>query len=271
MAAPCLSVLIPARQEASRLPLLLADLAAASGLVKEVVVVDGDSRDGTPDLVRLPGARLLASPPGRGLQLRQGAADCDGDWLLVLHADGRLLPGWDQSVRRAMALSPPTAWCFPLVVVADLQGGGRPGPVFRLLGWLVGLRSRFAQRPYGDQGLLLPMALYRSVGGFRPIPLMEDLDLVQRLASQTRLRILQGGWLVDGRRWLGLGLWRTAWSNAGLRRAWRRGLPAVVLSRYYRAPRAFRRRTRRRSDARSAPDPTPGFGRTPPPQDRRTG
>ena len=266
-----LSVLIPAFEEAGRLPLLLADLAAAPRLVQEVVVVDGGSRDGTAELVPLAGARLLHSAPGRGLQLGRGAERCSGDWLLVLHADGRLLGGWQEAVARAIADPQPQAWCFPLRVVADLERQRRPGPVFALLGWLVGWRSRCGQRPYGDQGLLLPMALYRAVGGFRPLPLMEDLDLVERLAVCTRLRMLPGGLVVDGRRWLGLGLLRTAWTNAGLRRAWRRGVPAAVLARFYRAPLAFRRRTRRRSGARSAPAPSPGSGRTPPPPDRRTG
>lgn len=268
---PRLSVLIPALQEAGRLPLLLADLAAAPELVQEVVVVDGGSRDDTPALVRLAGARLLHSGPGRGRQLAYGADRCSGDWLLVLHADGRLLAGWRQAVARALAEPQPQVWCFPLQVVADLQGQRTPGLVFALLGWLVGWRSRIGQRPYGDQGLLLPMALYRAAGGFRPLPLMEDLDLVERLAARAPVRMLGPGLLVDGRRWLGLGLLRTAWTNAGLRRAWRRGVPATVLARYYRAPLAFRRRTRRRSAARWAPAPSPGSGRTPPPRDRRTG
>ena len=271
MSAPHLSVLIPVRQEAARLPLLLADLAAAASLVLEVVVVDGGSDDGTRDLARLAGARVLVSGPGRGPQLRHGAARCSGDWLLVLHADVRLKPGWAQAVTRAMADPRRQAWCFPLRVVADLQAGSAPGPVFRLLGWLVGIRSRWGQCPYGDQGLLLPMPLYRHVGGFRPLPLMEDLDLVQRLARCCRLRMMPPELLVDGRRWLGLGLLRTAWINAGLRRAWQQGVPAAVLARYYRAPLVFRRRTRRRSGAGWAPAPSPGSGRTPPPRDRRTG
>jgi len=271
MARLRLSVLIPARQEASRLPLLLADLASAGSLVHEVLVVDGGSADGTPDLVRLAGARLLAGTPGRGLQLRQGALHCDGDWLLVLHADGRLLPGWQFCVRRAMEAPVPRAWCFPLRVVADLQGPLTPGPLFRLLGLLVGLRSRCWQRPYGDQGLLLPLDLYRAVGGFRPLPLMEDLDLVERLARRSRIGILEAVLRVDGRRWLGLGLWRTTWLNAGLRRAWYRGVPATVLARFYRAPWAFRRRTRTRSGGHSVPVPSPGCRKTAPRRDRRTG
>lgn len=275
MSSPALSVLIPALQEAGRLPLLLADLATAPTLVREVVVVDGGSRDATRDVVRLAGARLLVGGPGRGRQLRDGAERCSGTWLLVLHADARLLPDWSRSVERAMAAGTADPrrqlWCFPLRIVTDLERQRQPGPVFRCLGWLVGLRSRYRHRPYGDQGLLLPMALYRSVGGFRPLPLMEDLDLVERLTHGLRPRMLAPFLRVDGRRWLGLGLWRTAWTNAGLRRAWRRGVSSAVLARYYRAPAVFRRRTRRRIAAGSAPVPSPDSGRTPPPPDRRTG
>ena len=227
MAAPCLSVLIPARQEASRLPLLLADLAAAPGLVKEVVVVDGGSRDGTPALARLAGARLLRGGGGRGAQLAQGAAACAGDWLLLLHGDGRLPEGWWQLLIAAMVAGAGTAWAFPLAIEAA-------GPALRLVALLANLRSRLRQLPYGDQGLLLEAGLYRRCGGIAPLPLMEDLELVLRLRRQATIRLLPRALRVDGRRWRRLGVWRTAWSNASLRRAWRRGVdPALLAARYY--------------------------------------
>ncbi|NQW38202.1 MAG: glycosyltransferase, partial [Cyanobacteria bacterium] len=81
-----ISVVIAARNEAARLPLLLADLATAPQLVAEVLVVDGASGDGTPRLAALAGARVLACSPGRGRQLALGVSRSSGAWLLLLHA-----------------------------------------------------------------------------------------------------------------------------------------------------------------------------------------
>ena len=231
MAAACpgLSVVIAARDEARRLPALLSQLAAAPELVWEVWLVDGGSRDGTPRLASLAGARVLHSPPGRGRQLALGVRQARGPWLLLLHADVRLPAGWAERLAAVLASdrSGGRAWYFQLAIA------GR-SPALRLVEGAVRLRSRWRQRPYGDQGLLLPLALYRAVGGIRPLPLMEDLDLVLRLSRRARLCSLGLALRVDGRRWLRQGVWRTTWSNLQLRRAWRRGVPADLLAqRYY--------------------------------------
>jgi rSAM/selenodomain-associated transferase 2 len=231
MAAACpgLSVVIAARDEAWRLPALLSQLAAAPALVREVWLVDGGSRDGTPRLASLAGARVLHSPPGRGRQLALGARQVSGPWLLLLHADVRLPAGWAERLAAVLASdrSRAQAWYFQLAIAAR-------SPALRLVEGAVRLRSRWRQQPYGDQGLLLPLALNRAVGGIRPLPLMEDLDLVLRLSRRARLCSLGLALRVDGRRWLRQGVWRTSWSNLQLRRAWRRGVPADLLAqRYY--------------------------------------
>ena len=75
------------------------------------------------------------------------------------------------------------AWYF------DFQVEAR-GPMLWLLERCVALRSGLGQRPYGDQGLLIHRTVYAASGGYRPIPLMEDLDLVERIARHHRLRRL---------------------------------------------------------------------------------
>lgn len=229
-----LSVVIAVRNESSRLPALLAQLAERPALVREVLVVDGGSSDATPLVARLGGARLLRCPPGRGRQLALGAAEASAAWLLLLHGDVRLPPKWGERVARAMACrrgaaaaAPVRAWYFDLAIDG-------PNPALRLVELGTALRSRWLQRPYGDQGLLLSRCLYDAVGGMRPLPLMEDLELVQRLGRRARLRSLGATLLVDGRRWRRLGVWRTTQANAALRRAWRRGeAPERLVRRYY--------------------------------------
>jgi rSAM/selenodomain-associated transferase 2 len=228
MTLPPLSVVIAARNEAPHLPALLAQLAAAPELVAEVLVVDGGSRDGTPLVARLAGARVLHAGAGRGRQFALGVAEARAPWLLLLHADVRLPAGWETRLSRTLErpMAGRRAWYFQLAIAA-------PDPALRLLELLVRLRSRWRQLPYGDQGLLLRQELYRAVGGMRSLPLMEDLDLVQRLRRRARLSSLGAALEVDGRRWRQLGLWRTTWINLQLRRAWRRGVPAAELARRY--------------------------------------
>ena len=228
---PKISVVIAARNEAPRLPLLLADLAAGWELLKEIVVVDGGSADASARVAALAGAQVLACPPGRGRQFGLGVESSGGSWLLLLHADARLPERWQQAVARAIDRDGPkqiaAAWYF------DLRIAGA-GPGLRLVEAGVALRSRWRQLPYGDQGLLLPRSLLQLAGGLLPLPLMEDLELALRLRRHCRLRPLGAQLRVDGRRWQQLGVWQTALSNAQLRRAWRRGGSAEELaSRYY--------------------------------------
>ncbi|QVV68950.1 TIGR04283 family arsenosugar biosynthesis glycosyltransferase [Synechococcus sp. LA31] len=221
-----LAVVIPALDEAGRLPLLLADLAQApSDLIAELVVADGGSSDGTPQLARLGGAEVVHSLAGRGIQLARGISATTAPWLLLLHADARLCRDWSAVVRRAIK-QPPAAWAFELAIEA-------PGINLRLLELAVRLRCRWRQLPYGDQGLLLPRLLLERAGGMPELPLMEDLLLIQRLQKLSRIRSLQRPLQVNGRRWQRHGVLGTAWRNAALRRAWRRGAATEVLARHY--------------------------------------
>ena len=230
LSAAAISIVIAARNEAPRLPLLLADLALGLELVAEIVVVDGSSADATTRVAALAGARVLASPPGRGAQLALGIASSRSSWLLLLHADARLPDRWQQAVAKAIDRSgqkDDAAWYFDLAIAA-------PNPALRIVEAGVALRSRWRQLPYGDQGLLLPRSLLQRAGGLLPLPLMEDLELVLRLRRHCQLRPLGAQLRVDGRRWQQLGVWQTALSNARLRRDWRLGgNPQELANRYY--------------------------------------
>lgn len=235
MSAP-LAVVIPARNEAPRLPALLADLAGAPRLVREVCVVDGGSSDATRRVARLAGARVLACPPSRGGQLQKGIAATAAPWLLLLHGDGRLPEGWAQTVNAALQQGPTACWAFHLGIAGPSLG-------LRLVEQLVSWRTVVAQLPYGDQGLLVPRQVLEQVGGVRPLPLMEDLDLVWRLRAVLPIRTLAGRFRVDGRRWRQLGLLHTCWSNAQLRRAWFRGEDPQRLAERYGAYQKAQRRS----------------------------
>ncbi|MGD9784356.1 MAG: TIGR04283 family arsenosugar biosynthesis glycosyltransferase [Hyphomicrobiaceae bacterium] len=186
-----LSVVIPTLNAGERLAQCLTALvpAAVEGLVRDVVVVDGGSTDGTLHIVDAAGADLIASEPGRGRQLALGARKAKQPWLLFLHADTVLSHGWDEEVARFMeavdgdrrSLSA-ASFRFALDDV-----GAAP----RVLERLVALRN-LAGLPYGDQGLLIPRRLYDAVGGYAPVPIMEDVMLARRLGRRriARLRAL---------------------------------------------------------------------------------
>ena len=220
-----LSILIPTLNEGRRLPLLLADLARwPHGL--QVIVIDGGSQDQTTAVADLAGVKTLTSPErGRGQQLIHGMAAAHHDWTLVLHADSRLPHRWCSAVQRVIdhPHAASDAWYFDFRVEAR-------GPMLWLLERCVALRSGLGQRPYGDQGLLIHRTLYTASGGYRPIPLMEDLDLVERIARTHRLRRLGCPLVTSNRRWQGQGVISRAWHNWMLRRRWHQGIAADQLA-----------------------------------------
>ena len=246
---PPLSVVIAACDEARGLPALLADLAMGPSLVREVLVVDGGSSDGTPRLAVLAGADVLHDGRGRGGQLAKGVEHSTAPWLLLLHGDVRLPPGWALALAAAIAAGEDNAWAFRLRIDAD-------DPALRLVEMAVALRSRWRQLPYGDQGLLLARRLHDAAGGIAPLPLMEDLEFMQRLRARARIHSLGAALRVNGRRWQRLGVWQTVLANARLRRAWRRGTPEQELaSRYYQhtAQGAYQKAQRRWEGSSSQP------------------
>lgn len=208
MSAP-LSVIIPTWNAAARLGPCLAGLGTAlfDGLIAEVILADGGSDDAIAAVAEGVGARLVTAPRGRGSQLAAGAAAARGAWLMFLHADTSLAPGWGAAVARHIARAPDRAGYFRLAF--DAQGFA---PAW-VAGW-ANLRSRVFALPYGDQGLVVSAALYAAVGGHPPWPLMEDVALARRLgrrrlapidavATTSADRYRRHGWWAQGARNLG--------------------------------------------------------------------
>jgi rSAM/selenodomain-associated transferase 2 len=173
-----LSVVIPTLNAAETLPETLAALRG-SAFVGEVIVADGGSIDASIALAQAAGARVIASQRGRGTQLAAGADAAAASWLLFLHADCCLEPGWETAVGVFLAASGAARRAGYFDFALD-----DPAPAARRLERVVAWRCRALALPYGDQGLLIGRALYDAVGGFAPLPLMEDVDLVRRLGRR---------------------------------------------------------------------------------------
>ncbi len=222
-----ISVIIPTLNRAETLPRLLACLCAQP-LIGEIIVADGGSADRTVVLAEALGALIVNAAPGRGTQLAAGAAAASGRWLLFLHADCRPEPGWPQAV---------------IAFINAPQGEGRAGyfdfalddaaPAARRLERIVAWRCRVLALPYGDQGLLISRALYDALGGFAPLPLMEDVDLARRL-GRRRLARIGVSCLASARRYRQDGYWRRPLRNLVCLSLYFAGLPPRRIMRLYR-------------------------------------
>jgi rSAM/selenodomain-associated transferase 2 len=145
-----------------------------------VTVCDGGSRDDTTTIARRAGAVVVTADAGRGGQLAAGATGGNAPWLLFVHADTRLGPGWADAVRRftGSAANAERAGYFRLRFdSADRRARG----IERFVAW----RCRTFGLPYGDQGLLMARAFYRRLGGFHALPLMEDVEFVRRIGRRN--------------------------------------------------------------------------------------
>ncbi len=222
MGTHLLAIIIPTLNAARTLP---AVLEACAETWAPVVVADAGSTDGTPELARALGARVVQAPRGRGPQLAAGAAAVRPEWLLFLHADTRLQRGWLAAARAHMADYPGMAAYFRFAL-DDASDEARR--LERLVAW----RCRRLALPYGDQGLLVSRALYEQVGGFRPLPLMEDVDLVRRL-GRARLRGLEVAAVTSAEKWRREGWRKRSARNLACLSLWYLGVPPRVIARVY--------------------------------------
>jgi rSAM/selenodomain-associated transferase 2 len=216
-----LSIVIPALNAERTLPAALARLHAAA----EVVVVDGGSADSTPEVAARHGAQVIAAPRGRATQLAAGVTAAHHAWLLLLHADTRLAGGWDAAARAHICCFPDRAGYFRFALDCS-------DPRARRLERLVAWRCRVFALPYGDQGLLIHRDLLQQVGGIRPLPLMEDVDLVRRLGRQ-RLTALDAAAVTSAERWQRDGWLRRSALNLLCLSLWFAGVPPRHIARLY--------------------------------------
>jgi rSAM/selenodomain-associated transferase 2 len=211
-----LSVIIPTLNAESELPACLGALfeGVTAGLICELIVSDGGSGDATHAIAREAGAVLITGAPSRGGQLRRAGALARGRWMLFVHADTVLEPGWSAAVARHVA-SEERAAAFRLAFAVR---GLMPAWV---AGW-ANLRARAFGLPYGDQGLVISRVLYERVGGYPDQPLMEDVAMVWALKSPPLLlpvRAVTDAGQYQRRGWLRRGagnLWRQMRYAAGV-------------------------------------------------------
>ena len=220
------TVVIPVVNEAGNLKACIESACDAGAI--HVVVADGGSQDGSPDIALQAGATVISSQPGRGIQQHAGAEIATTPLLCFLHADCRL------------SVEALTDLCNLANTEADVYACFRQtiqlaGWKYRLLEYGNGLRVKWLKRPYGDQGICLSTSLYFHVGGFEAVPLMEDVLLAERMKQAGIIpKLLSAKIEVDARRWQQKGVVCQTLQNWSLLRKLKKGASPTELASIYR-------------------------------------
>jgi rSAM/selenodomain-associated transferase 2 len=221
-----LSIILPVLDEGETIRPSLDALAAFRARGVEIIVVDGGSRDATIRDAQARADKVIPAPRGRASQMNAGAEAASGDVLLFLHADTRLPIDADRLVLEGLAHSD-FAWGR-----FDVTIEGR-SPLLALVAHLMNLRSRLSGVATGDQAMFVTRDAFRSIGGFPPIPLMEDVALSRSLKRLSKPLCLRAHVITSGRRWDRHGVLPTILLMWRLRLAYFLGADPALLARRY--------------------------------------
>jgi rSAM/selenodomain-associated transferase 2 len=221
------TVIIPTLNEALVIEKTLARLSQTADL--EIIVVDGGSRDGTAELARRH-AKVVTTSPGRARQMNEGARQAAGKILLFLHADALLTDGAVGEMEAVMGDPRVVGGAFHLEI-------GSPKASLRWIAKAANLRTRFMGIPYGDQGLFVRSQVFKELGGYPVIPLMEDFEFSRRLKRRGSVVILSSRIRVSSRRWDQEGVFYVTLRNQLFVLMYFLGVPPERLTRWYRVVR----------------------------------
>jgi len=199
-----ISVIIPALNESRNIADTLENIG--HGKNREVIVVDGGSMDNTVLIAKTLGAKVIKSSPPRSRQVNQGADAASKDILLFLHADTLLPENFNRHVLGALAQPGVVAGAFELRIDS-------PVPSLRLIERITNWRSRCLNMPYGDQAIFMFSNVFRQMGGFPNLPIMEDFELIRRLRKKGDVVTLHQPVITSPRRWLNHGILKTTLIN----------------------------------------------------------
>jgi rSAM/selenodomain-associated transferase 2 len=219
--APRLTIVVPVLNEAACIAEALAALAPLRARGHEVVVVDGASSDGTPQIAAPLCDQLIEARRGRAAQMNAGAACAQGDALVFLHADTRLPERADELITRALAQAP---WGRFDVRIASRR------PLLALVAAAINLRSRLSAIATGDQAIFVQRAAFR---GFPEMPLMEDIAFSRAMKRRGRPACVRERVTTSARRWEARGVWRTILLMWRLRLLYALGVAPQRLAREY--------------------------------------
>lgn len=174
-----ISVIVPIKNEPPEAAFPLARFSSPPDC--ELVVVS--TADGSPAerVWDFPGARLILERGSRGACLARAVSQARGEILFFLHADSRPPQNALAIIRRTIGRGA-SAGAFSLAYEdANLR--------MRWIASWANLRSRLLRLPFGDQGIFCRRDAYDAAGGFRDMPVCDDVDLIRRLRAVGRFVI----------------------------------------------------------------------------------
>ena len=225
---PGISVIIPVYQEGEGINRAIRHLRSIPGGAGcEIVVVDGHPEVSTLSAIDDETVIRLRAKKGRGCQMNVGARTATSEILLFLHADTRLSP---VALSRIMSMRKE----------GRLVGGAFSLRIdsarffFRIVERLTNLRARLTRVPYGDQGIFLHRDYFNDIGGYREIPILEDVDLMRRIRQRgDRIVLLSEVVLTSSRRWDKDGLLYGTLRNRMIMALYNMGIKPERLVRFY--------------------------------------
>ena len=225
-----ISIVIPSYNEATSIACVLDRLKHVRGNF-EVLVADGSSTDRTQKIVcgiaatyPLP-LSLVESVRNRAVQLNGAALRAHGDVFLFLHADMLVPTETVEAVEQSLRDPDVIGGNFQIVFTGDTA-------VERFFTWCYRVRRPFGIY-YGDSGVFVRREVFERLGGFKPIPIMDDYEFIRRLERDGRTVCLNPPMLVSDRRWRVQGLFRTLFSWVWIQTLFSLGFPAEHLARWY--------------------------------------
>jgi rSAM/selenodomain-associated transferase 2/rSAM/selenodomain-associated transferase 1 len=227
---PAISIVIPTLNEEERLSAALASTKSSSHV--EIVVVDGCSSDGTTEIAKNFGVRLLKTTAGRARQANAGGFAARGDVLIFLHGDTQLPRGFESYVLDIMRKPGVVAGAFTLGIDGSELG-------FRIIEMLANFRSRLLQMPYGDQGIFIKGNVFRDLGGFPDMVIMEDFVLMRQVRKRGKVSIAPVAVKTSARRWRELGILKATLINQAVLLGYFLGNSPDRLARWYRRQRGL--------------------------------
>jgi len=227
---PVISVIIPVYGEAGCINRTIDKLKSSVSQMLwtiEIIVVDGDPEKSTLQSIKDPDIIKIVSPAGRGVQMNHGARAATADLLLFLHAD-TVLP--ENALKAILGISRDkgvAAGAFDLAI-------GDAHPAFRIIEKVATLRSRITRIPFGDQAVFFKSECFWALGGYKPIALMEDVDIMRRLKKKGyKIRFIADSVITSARRWKKEGLVYTTLRNWMLQLLFYFGVSPENLKMYY--------------------------------------
>jgi rSAM/selenodomain-associated transferase 2 len=218
------SVIIPTLNEAARIVQTLRRVRQAGAC--EILVIDGGSDDGTPELAHPLADTVLSSARGRARQMNAGARAATGDVVLFLHADTTLPAAFPALLEQSLRDPRVVGGRFDV----RLDAAGWP---FRVIETLMNVRSRWTKIATGDQAIFVRRDIFLALGGYPEIPLMEDVELSRRLKRVGEFACLRARVTTSARRWQQDGVVRTILLMWTLRLGYFLGVPPEQLKTFY--------------------------------------